>query len=190
MKRWLAILSVVTAGCGSGVGTLPSSIGPALTPGTYVGTTTCQWTESHNGLLVDQGGVQVSTTVVIGESGLPSGAVGEVSTSTAGNLEVSSQITDIISTANGAAVSLQATIQLDCGDTCLYAFDGECDEVQYCALATDCSDCGPVVLTGPETITLQVVDENRLRRTLSLTVREEDAGLVDFVERCEGILSR
>jgi hypothetical protein len=190
MKRGLTILAVAVAGCGSGVGTLPSSSLPALKPGTYVGTTTCQWTESWSGIVVDQGGGPVSSTLVIGDSGLPIVTVGEILVTTAGNLEIRSEVTDLITTGNGAVVSLQATIQLDCGNTCQFAFDGVCDEVQFCALATDCSDCGPLVLTGPETVTYQVVDENRIRRTLSLIVREEDAGLVDFVNQCEGILSR
>lgn len=190
MKQGLMILTVVVAGCGSGVGTLSSSNSPALKSGTYAGTLTCEWTESQSGIVVDQGGASVSSTVVIGDSGLPLVTVGEVLVRTAGNLEIRSEVTDVIQAGNGAVVSLQATIELGCGNTCQFAFDGECDEVQFCSLGTDCSDCGPVVLTGPQTVTYQVVDENRIRRILSLIVREEDAGLVDFVERCEGILSR
>eukprot|EP01052_Picozoa_sp_SAG31_P012657 SAG31_NODE_745_length_12408_cov_4.755057_6_plen_443_part_00 len=36
-------------------------------------------------------------------------------------------------------------------DSCRYAADGECDEPRYCAVGTDCSDCGGCVTAEPAT---------------------------------------
>jgi hypothetical protein len=48
---------------------------------------------------------------------------------------------------NGKAISVNVTVK--CDNTCVYADDGECDDPRsagdvYCAMGTDCNDCGPV----------------------------------------------
>lgn len=189
-----AVSLAAVVGCGSGAGTLNTTV-TGLPPGTYSGTETCDATQTEVGIIVYDGSDSVVTTITIGSAGLPvistgEATVGDVEVISGGNLEIRSEVTNVVSSPNGVTVSLQATAELGCGDTCPYAFDGVCDEVQYCALATDCSDCGPIVLTGPGDVTYQVVDENRIRRTRRLTLLEADAGLAGFSMQCQGVLSR
>jgi hypothetical protein len=54
---------------------------------------------------------------------------------------------------NGEAIGINVTVK--CDNTCVYANDGECDDPRsagdvYCAMGTDCNDCGPIEDPTPD----------------------------------------
>lgn len=80
--------------------------------------------------------------------------------------------------------------EFDCGNTCSFAFDSVCDEVRFCALGTDCADCGPVILRGSFTTTYQGQENGTVHMMRNVSALEEDASLVKISFNCDGILSR
>ena len=90
---------------------------------------------------------------------------------------------------DAVVLEYDARVEWDCGNTCSFAFDRICDEVNLCNLGTDCFDCGSVVMTGSLISSYLVVDEQRVRRVYSMFVADS-AGLLSYLVQCEGLLSR
>jgi hypothetical protein len=174
--------------------TPPPANQPVITPGTYSGTISCRYRETQSGFLLDRTDSSLITPT-FGPSGLPIVDGQEVARGQRSDVEIgvfrfSYTTTQITESENGINLQGEARWLWDCGDTCIYARDGICDEVRFCALGTDCADCGPVVLTGVASTTYQVIDDRQIRRIESVNVSEQDAGIATINFECDGVLSR
>lgn len=203
MRRLIVLGVLFAAGCGAQVGL--ALAGPEaerltptqqtdLQPGTYVGMVLCD-AKLREGRVVNQTTVSISRSVTFSRDGLPIREGREISSGSIFLEQIAIwSITDVVDrvtvSENAVLIKGHALLNWDCENTCLFAFDHVCQEVLLCSLGTDCSDCGPVVLEGLYSQTLQAIDAGRLRYSFSLFVLEEDAGLASMAMECNGVLTR
>lgn len=198
--RTMAFLAL--AGCVGLLVGCPGALDPAagrstptgIAAGIYSGSNVCQWTFTEEGVEFPDNSI-ASISRVFSDNGLPVTmgqelAVGSRFTRTLGNQELEETVTGVNRSLNGLQFESVAVVDLACGNTCQFARDGVCDEVNSCPLGTDCSDCGSVTLTGFEITSYQTLTSGAVRRTFSVNLREEDAGLASFVGECTATLSK
>jgi hypothetical protein len=105
-----------------------------------------------------------------------------------GVFTITTQVTAVRESSNGVTVENTLRIAWSCKDTCRYAGDFACDEVTYCDLGTDCSDCDQLILVGSGTTSFKKVGE---MIEMSGSGRGADSqGFVTLAQQCSGTLSR
>ncbi len=129
--------------------------------GIFTGNAFCDLTGSFNG----DSSTESSTnqfTIIIDEFGnlINAGEVvesGQTWFTEIGDLVVAKTVINVTNTQNGLVIRFEVDIEFPCGggNSCVWAFDGECDEPIFCSAGTDCADCGPFFLSGEGTTTLQ-----------------------------------
>ena len=88
-------------------------------------------------------------------------------------------------TSNGVTVHASAQVGL-CANTCVFRFDGECDELLNCDLGTDCADCGEAMMDVSSTNTF-TVDGDGIQVVRSVSFVETNKLLIIDLQ-CEGVL--
>jgi hypothetical protein len=116
-------------------------------------------------------------------------SVGETSTSEIGAFTETTEIVSVTVANNGFLAELTITDTFQCENTCQFARDGICDEFEYCAVGTDCTDCGRLIAEGTGRVTIRTSGANGIEYVSSLRVSDDD-GLVFHSVDCAGTLTR
>jgi len=189
MSKLIVVLVGIAslAGCGA-MDPLAGSPNPAgnsgLKAGLYVGMTTCR--DTNNGITTSS--TFVSTTRV-NPQGIPDGwVVGIVKESESGTVDTRLEATHVGVTPGIFSIDIDVT-QILCANTCQFAFDGVCDEVQFCLVARDCADCGSLETIGFGTWTYTAVNEHQIRLVTNTTQSDND-GFFLHDSFCDGLLTR
>ena len=167
----------------------PADSSTALKEGTYAGEFLCENTFTSEGFTTEEPN-DFEESWTISASGLPliegsDARVGLVLDDDSGAFEVSLVVTEVTETSNGVTVHASAQVGL-CANTCVFRFDGECDELLNCDLGTDCADCGEAMMDVSSTNTF-TVDGDGIQVVRSVSFVETNKLLVIDLQ-CEGIL--
>ncbi len=169
--------------------TEPEPDGP-LPEGTFIGTRQCNAFYEVGSLSFDSQ-FSASVALSVGDDGrlvfdgeaFEEGATFE---SLTGSVYASYEITSVDETSNGVTIGGAYYEFWNCGDSCVYANDGFCDEIEFCDLGTDCGDCGPIEMIGQFSITFRGSGQ-----TIEYTSIITAADLQDFVTasiQCDALL--
>lgn len=206
--KWASVLGMLgLVGCGAvpvpvvdegppaGQVNPPQQSPPAIEAGIYSGTSTCDYLLAVGSQEPFESSDTGAFSRAFSDAGLPTANgedifVGKTSTTILGATTFQFTIQNIVQSTNGLLIGYDARSEWDCANSCTFAFDGVCDEVNFCQLGTDCFDCGPVVFTGFRTVSYQVVDEQTIRYVSTWTLSEEDDDIAVESLSCEGTLTR
>jgi len=165
----------------------PPATGP-LVPGVYTGTLTCQIALTVGGTRdswVDTG----PWSVVVQPDGFTRAREGQGETTTLGQITETDTVTSVTALENGVQIEETIVQRFSCMDTCQYARDAECDEINFCAIGTDCRDCGQLVSNGTGSVTFRRSGSNGIELVL-LVSTADTAGFVYLNKRCTATLTR
>lgn len=168
--------------------------GPQLLAGTYVGTVQCKSVTTFGFLTTEADSSDIETVTFNSnghfiQSGDPISVGDTFSRGNESNFFVVRFLNNSANAFDYGGEVIQSLPVSACNNTCFFAFDFVCDELQFCNLGTDCADCGPPVLTGTFEDIFQAQQDGSVRMLRSLAVFSE-GGIFSLSFNCDGILSR
>lgn len=204
MKKLLSLALLAVSGCGLTLTVTeqePAASQPAPQPlvfsGTYVGEETCISTQWFGAQVIDVVTQVGLNSVSFSGRGIPlldlDGSeqfVGQATVTDSVRNETSCTTTRLTQNENSVVIVASCIARFDGRNNCQFANDGRCDEVAFCDLGTDFSDCGPVIYDMDETKTYILVDESSILYTYSNRLVETFQGQSRFTKDCTASLSR
>lgn len=162
---------------------------PQLLAGTYVGTLQCHDTETVGSSTIqrDASDSETATFDSDGHLLLFGDPVRVGDTFRRGTIRF--LILDITNSSNAFVYTGDVIFELPCSNTCFFAFDFVCDEIQFCNAGADCADCGPPVLEGSFDDVYQAQQDGSVRIIRNTSVLNGELALSSS-SICDGILSR